>query len=718
MMKLRLVAACVASVATSALAQTQAPTAAEPPPEQVVQMSAFEVTTTQGHGYTSTNAASALKTNQSLMDIPQSILVVSRDLISDLGYENSTDILQYFGLSDFFSGEGLAMRGFRIIYAYEDDMPRNQSYEDNFPVDSYEIIRGPVQTFYVAATLSGIVLKDMKKPLPFNQDIITAQANDWGQYRFTGDFTGPAGSIGAAKLSYRVALVEQGGGNWALNQKDNREVIYVVGQVVLHDTTVRLSFNYQNLLGIPEGNDLITPDGKLYTGAGRTEVNFPPSMMIKEVSRSYEAQVLHKIADNWEDKFSADVWVYLVYGGIDLPSAVNYVTNTETFTPRLDNVEYPYWTVMNDFHGNYDIGFMHNTDGFGFAFSDYTPRTEVPTTASPAISGVPINSAAAINATPVPQWYQYPVAANIGTLSDAIYGEIYWMHSIDVIPKWLTLDGGWTWAYLRETSVTNLSVQPWTGTIEPFEQFLHRIGATLHLTPNVSLYAIEATALNPPSQGQVLETGLLPPPQQGTDNEIGIKTSFLGGKISTSFSWFHMTLTNVLEPGGTLANGFSYYVPVGATVQEGVDGDFAFTIVKGWQIIGSYYVGHDRDQLGNPVSNSYDNNWSLYNRYDFDRESALKGLAVGGGVVRVGGRYVTDGQVTAPAGSLPADGELKLATGTLLNAFATYQINRHMTFTLAVDNILNEVYVTGEQSAVLANPSPPRTYQIIGLYKF
>ena len=208
--------------ATSALAVAQTSTAPENAansPDQVVQMSAFEVTTTQGHGYTSTNAASALKTNQSLMDIPQSILVVSRDLISDLGYSNSTDILQYFGLSDFFSGEGLAMRGFRIIYAYEDDMPRNQSYEDNFAVDSYEIIRGPVQTFYVAATLSGVVLKDMKKPLPFNQDIVTAQANDWGQYRFTGDFTGPLGTVGDAKLSYRVCLLAQDGGNWASTKR-------------------------------------------------------------------------------------------------------------------------------------------------------------------------------------------------------------------------------------------------------------------------------------------------------------------------------------------------------------------------------------------------------------------------------------------------------------------------------------------------------------------
>ena len=387
-------------------------------------------------------------------------------------------------------------------------------------------------------------------------------------------------------------------------------------QVNLRETTARVSFDYQNLWTIPEGNDLITPDGKLFTGAGRNEVNFPPSMMMHYQSRSYETQVLQKIPTIGKTEFSADVWVYWVYGGIDLPSASNFVTGTETYTARLDNVTYPYWTALDDFGGHYDLGMFPNQDHFGFAYSDYTPRTEVPTTASPPITGVNFTSAAAVQATPVPQWYQYPVAASIGSASKAVYGEIYWEHTIDVIPNWLTIDAGWTWAYLQETSITNLSTLPWVATVEPFEQFLHRVGATLHLTKNVSLYAIEATALNPPSQGQVLEDLLLPPPQQGEDNEIGLKTSFLGGRISTSFSWFHMTLTNVLEPGGTLANGFSYYVPVGGTVQEGVDGDFRLHHCP--------RLAGDRELLRRPRSGSVQQSGLEFVRQQLERLQPLR----------------------------------------------------------------------------------------------
>ena len=74
---------------------------------QIVQMNAFEVTTTQGHGYVSTNATEGLKTNQPMMDIPQSVLVVTNDMINDIGYSNSTDVLNMLGLGNGFQGESL-----------------------------------------------------------------------------------------------------------------------------------------------------------------------------------------------------------------------------------------------------------------------------------------------------------------------------------------------------------------------------------------------------------------------------------------------------------------------------------------------------------------------------------------------------------------------------------------------------------------------------------
>jgi outer membrane receptor for monomeric catechols len=65
--------------------------------DNVVQLSHFEVTTTQDKGYVTTNAATGFKTNQPLLSIPQAITVVTRDLIEDIGYAQSSDALQFAG---------------------------------------------------------------------------------------------------------------------------------------------------------------------------------------------------------------------------------------------------------------------------------------------------------------------------------------------------------------------------------------------------------------------------------------------------------------------------------------------------------------------------------------------------------------------------------------------------------------------------------------------
>src|ERR1700712_3075162 len=74
----------LAATPLGSFAQTASPS--NPPksdeaPSESVPLSAFEVTSTQGRGYVTTNSASGFKTNEPFINIPQSILVVTRDLI-------------------------------------------------------------------------------------------------------------------------------------------------------------------------------------------------------------------------------------------------------------------------------------------------------------------------------------------------------------------------------------------------------------------------------------------------------------------------------------------------------------------------------------------------------------------------------------------------------------------------------------------------------------
>jgi len=181
---------------------------------------------------------------------------------------------------------------------------------------------------------------------------------------------------------------------------------------------------------------------------------------------------------------------------------------------------------------------------------------------------------------------------------------------MDVIPNWLTLSAAFTWDNIRAESVTNISVQPWTPAVVPAYAYIHRLGAILHLTSAISLYALDSTSFTPPGGTALLENGQLPPVNQGLGSEVGLKANFLGGRLSGEFAWFKFTTTNVLNNvAGIFPNGQTFGAVIGSAVQEGVDGDVSFILAPGWQLIGSFYAGHDRDINGVPVTGSYDNQW-------------------------------------------------------------------------------------------------------------
>lgn len=736
-------------IASSPLAAQTAPApsaaAAPASQDQIVQMSAFQVTTTQGVGYVEGNAAGAFKTNESLMDIPQADVVMTSDLIKDTGYVKTSDVLAYAGVAAQYSGDALAMRGVRIQYPYIDDTPDNAFETDDSIIDSVEVIKGPAESLYVNASISGLVLKQLKNPLPYDQDIITFGMDQWGMFRTTGDFTGPIGNIGDVNLSYRLVLAYQkapDSGYYFQHYRDNHVVTFPVLQLQYHGTLVRLSYNsdVEDQTDSPNNQDLISPDGKLYTGAGRDVNNTIPNALDNH-DYLLHLDVFQKISDNWENKLTASDWVQNRYGEGAIVDGYDWPLQKEYFTASLTRQWWRYWTVLDDTTGHYNLGpsnwSMKNTDIFGFLFSDWVsdPRGISSTSKgenmlipwSDTAQGIPLlpgqpantlavamNSAAALSNFPVPTAADYSNLPDEGSHLETVFSALYWQHSIDVIPKWLSLVAGFTLDNVDTISVSNVSVVPWVATQEPYRQWVHRVGAVLHLSNDVMLYALDSTSFTPQSQGYIDIYGNLPPPQGGYGRELGMKTDFFNGRLSSEFAWFQLTTTNVFASAGPALSpytGETYYVNAGNTKEEGVDGDLAFTLVPGWQLIGSFYAGHDRDENGNPLPVTYDNEWSLFTRYAF-RTGLLHHLAVGGGVARYGGRWIQDSGIYGVTFSpyTQETGMMKEEPMTETNLFADYTFNQHWSARLTCQNVLNWAYPVGMASAYAAVASFPRTF--------
>lgn len=730
----RMFVACAAIFAASVSAVAQ--TVAEPAKEPVLQLSKFEVTTTQDKGYVANNAATGFKTQQELIKIPQSVTVVTRDMIDDIGATRTSDVLLYAGASQFYRGESIRLRGARTLNAYMDDAIENVPYSDNVNIDSYEVMRGPAGVLYANAGVGGIVLKSTKRPLPYSMHQVKFSLKDYGEYRTELDLTGPIGSLGDVKVSYRVAAAFQGGDHYLKNVTDDRIAVHPTLQFNLKNTTVRFALDYVDIDSIAGGQNFILPDGKIYTGGGRDEGYYPKGIMEQHKQSRQRIAILQRLSDNWESKTSLSHLYYLRNGTNLLPLGVlNLQNNTFGLGARRNYQRMDNWVVNQDFLGNYNIGPVANQSAAGFTLTDEYNRASFPQANGGSFGGltmplfgtnnrvdVPIANPN-MDAIVVPTYASYGDPLAGGSWTNNRRSTYYYQHQAEVIKDRLILLGGWSYATLQINDVPSVTARNTAGgtRIVSFEESLHRYGITVNLTKEIALYALDSTTFAPQGNSNTRDiNGVLLPAQVGKGKEFGIKTALGGGKFSATLSFYDMSLTNVavLQSGTSPVTGIGFFAATGLQTQKGWDASFSVAPNANWQIIATAYKGTVEDQNGVKVNNTYDSLYSFFTRYNFT-EGSLKGFSIGGGANKTGGNYFATqpaGSYVYPTGVTPAP--IVLESVWNANMFVSYQYSKKWTFRLNIENVLDKAFALGAQTPLFADLSPPRTFQFSTHYKF
>jgi iron complex outermembrane recepter protein len=667
-------------------------------------LSPFEVSETKDKGYTSTNAATGFKTNESLMRIPQAVTLVTRDLIDDLGYTQSSDVLQFAGVSNFYRGESYALRGTRVGFTMVDEIPDQTPFADNAYVDSYTVLRGPASTLYLNAALSGTVLVSTKKPMPTPAYSITAKTDSNGMIRGEVDLTGPIGSIGDARFGYRLVAAMQGGDTFLKHEVDDRVAIHPTLQMAYKNTVVRLAFDWQEIDHAPNANGIVTPEGKLYTGAGRDEGYFVPGSMENHEQKKIRLTILQKLSDNWDVKISAQDWSYWRLGSTVFPSGgVNWPNQTMTFTARRNDRGDDFQTALLDVVGKYTFLGRNMQTALGAAYAQQIGEGWIRATSNFGSRVVSISNPQ-LETLVAPPGSAFPRIAG-GTRSTTYRANGYFQQTVDIIPDRLIAIAGLTYSKIKTNDVGNLFTLP-PATVTVGDEYLHRLGLVFNITPEIALYAMESTTFAP-TANRDFNRNLLPN-QAGTGREIGVKTNLMDGRVSSTFSLFDLELSNQSVFAGVRPDGSNYFAPIGTTIQRGWDFDVAVTPMPGLQFVGTAYDGTVEDQNGAVVANTYKRSLSFFGRYEFQNQR-LKGLTVGGGAARISGRTVAlAANYILPAG-VPRPTVLYLDPGTLVNVFANYRIN-DWTFRGSIENVLDEVYPLGAQAAYFVDISPPRTF--------
>ena len=176
-----------------------------PPPEEVIELSPFNVSSEQDKGYVATSSLAGTRIRTDLKDIASPISVVTREFMQDVGATDPVDLLVYTGNTEAggvggnYSGAAI---GSPAIFTGVTRNPQNNNRvrglaradltRDYFPTvivfDSYntsrvEINRGPNATLFGLGSPGGIINSQLLRPTMKNTTSLELSMDHYGSAR-------------------------------------------------------------------------------------------------------------------------------------------------------------------------------------------------------------------------------------------------------------------------------------------------------------------------------------------------------------------------------------------------------------------------------------------------------------------------------------------------------------------------------------------------------
>ncbi|WP_256324112.1 MULTISPECIES: TonB-dependent siderophore receptor [Nitrosospira] len=204
-------------------------------------------------GYMATKSYSATRTDTPLRDVPQSITVVTRDLIKDQNILSMSDVVRYVPGVGISQGEGnrdaVIFRGNNstgdfFVDGLRDDV---QYYRDIYNIDRVEVLKGANGMIFGRGGGGGVINRVTKEAgwTPITE--ISAQYGSYSQKRVAVDIGRAINDIAAFRLnamyehsnSYRNGVdLERGGVNPTLTIKPSAQTKIVLGGEYFTDNRV------------------------------------------------------------------------------------------------------------------------------------------------------------------------------------------------------------------------------------------------------------------------------------------------------------------------------------------------------------------------------------------------------------------------------------------------------------------------------------------------
>ena len=219
------------------------------------------------------------------------------------------------------------------------------------------------------------------------------------------------------------------------------------------------------------------------------------------------------------------------------------------------------------------------------------------------------------------------------------------------------------------------------------------VGAVFDLNRQYSAYASFTQLFNPQTSKDRNDKFL--PPETGDNAELGIKGEFYEGKLNASAALFHTQKKNLAEldrtvpPGFLLPDGSQAMVANGAGVTaRGIEFDVSGQLTPAWEASGGYTYLHAAEADGRRAATTQPRHlFRLATSYRFDGQ--LDGLRAGASMTAQSATYSEAWYGRPPSGDVA---NIPQAGYALLNAMASYALNKHASVQLNADNLLDKKY--------------------------
>jgi iron complex outermembrane receptor protein len=644
------------------------------------------VVTANPSKYVSDYPSVSLRLRTPLLEIPQNIQVVNRQVIQD---QQIFDILE--GVTRNVSGAvkmehwdvyaNIFMRGSRIP-GFRNGMNVQSDFgpmaEDMSMVERIEFVKGPAGFMLSNGEPSGFYNVVTKKPTGLTKGEASMTIGSFDTYRSTLDLDGKLSKDG--RLLYRLNLMGQMKGSHRDFEYNNRvSVAPVLKFQITPQTSLTAEYNYQyNQMSVIGSQYAFSP-----TKVGDLPVNFTtaePNMDPSNLSdHSFFLTLAHNFNSNW--KFTGQL-AYVTFNQVGQsiwPTSFNGDTliRSASIWDALGIMKVGQFFV----NGDVKTGAIGHRLLIGLDMGDkdfYHDWSQAGAFSGPAGFNVYNPVHGTVPASAYPKYDRSLDIRQRGVYYNNNYSALYVQDEIRLFNEKLRLTLAGRYTTVRDQN-------PYSGGTDD-QKFTPRVGLSYSIDKSTSVYAVMDESFVPQAGATYDKVPFKP--ITGTNREIGLKRDWLDGRWSATLAAYRIIKNNTLTADP--AHQF-FSIQLGQTRASGVEFDLRGQIVNGLEVTVNYAyndakITKDTEYSGTQVPGTARNIANAWLHYRLT-SGAAKGLGIAVGAQHQNGR-------TNWYGAYNMAVDASMPDYTRFDGAVTYQTGK-LGIALNVNNLFNTYLYSG-----------------------